>query len=476
MHYRPYKATLDTATLNEVAETTRGGTNIGSNAFSGVAGRILAPSSQSMGGLMIPYGWDQRRYSVVLEFDVITPFAVERSIITGYTGYDEITATGHLDPNMPIFVNSHTIATATAFKDQMGIRRNAYRSNGAKQVLSGVQYINNTDGSVNTASTPMRPSDALLYKQRQEMCLLNNVVDARSMLGDGYLSSNRDNVIGSKYLSKVCMGYRQAALSNSEYADTDAVIYGDAAEVYGVAESNINKSLLFQRLKALTSYGHNNSITVGELASVWPQIHDDTTKTVIHMTPGLPETTANCNNHWGGAIKETALAYMLCQSVPALMSTLLFSEFSFAMDNKTMDGSVRIALLGMPKFIVPIPDDLHRIQAMESNLVSDVAAQITSSGVTDFDVVMTCRIIGSNQVTISVNGGERIPYSAPAYCDAIYTPVMGESADSLVNLGNDIGYMLHGIFGDSHNRSNIQQPAVAWDDINDTPDIYLGGM
>ena len=485
MSYRPYRATMDDQILNEVAELTAGGSNIGVNAFSSISGRILTPASQSAGGLLMPYGWDQLRFSVLMEFEVTTPFGVERQIITGYTGYDEITATGNLDPSMPIFINSHTIAAPRYLQDQAGIRRTTYASTGSKQVLNAVQYTDPHDQSVKLASTPMRPSDALMHKQREELCLnTGNVKDTRSSLGDGYTSSNRDNVIGSRYLSKICRGYKSSIANNAEYSDMSGVLYGDAANAAGVAESNVNKSILFRKLKQDTDYGSVYSVTVAELAACWPQIYNDDIKTIFHRPPTAAISNVGSNEVWSGAVKETTLAYTLCQSVPALMNSLLFSDFSFEMNNRTIDGSINITIMGEPKFIIPVSDAFNRIQMMEATIASDIAGQILSSGVTDFSVIMTCCALGSNSVNLSINGGHPVPYSAPAYCDSIYTPVMGDGDGSLAALGDDMGHMLTNIFGSPADRS-IQHSNESWDSAHGSiqddydclyPEIYTGGL
>jgi hypothetical protein len=80
MHYRPYISNIDDTTVSSLCDATARGLNIGAQTFSSLSGRILAPSAQSHGALLLPYGWNQHRYSVLMEFDVRTAFGCDKQI------------------------------------------------------------------------------------------------------------------------------------------------------------------------------------------------------------------------------------------------------------------------------------------------------------------------------------------------------------------------------------------------------------
>lgn len=462
MHYRPLRTRLDEATASEIANLTQGGNSIGVNSFTKVAGRVIAPTTQSMGAIKIPYGYDQRRYSVIMEFKVETPLQNSIEIITGYTGYDEITASGIIAPDMPIYINSHVIARQQTTIDK-GIRRTAYTAgrDGARQVLTEILHTGADQMSDKIAGVPLRPMDALTNNQTTILNLGSNgrtFSDTRSLPPRAavYCPSARDNAIGSRYLSKLAQGYKTAIVNNPGLVDDEEYgfglethgMYADAANAGEVMEGDLSSSLLFSKLKNMTEYGANRCVTWQELCTCWQYLADKRSNVleIIRLSPSIPTTNVDTSQHWGGANPETSTAFLLCQAIPALMNDYLFAEFAFAMNNRTADGSIRIAILGEPKFMVPVADANARLASIECAIATDIAGQILSSGVGNFDVMMTCYIIGSNQLNISVNGGPSIPYSAPAYCDSTYSPLMGDTSETLVQLGRDMKKLIGNIF------------------------------
>lgn len=457
LHYRPYTSTIDGSTVNTIAEITSGGMDIGPNTFSSISGRILAPSSQSMGQIMMPHGWDQLRYSVLMEFEVVTPTGTERQTITGFTAYNAINAKGDLDPHMPIYINSHTSARVGIEADN-GIRRQKFMSTGSNQILSPTHYASHSNGASMAANTPMRPADTLRTCQLNEMGV-GHSLDFRANGGlQGYIPSNRDNTIGPRWLSRLCKGYKSAITSDPTVLYEQGVGYGEAATSIHATEGGVNKSILFSKLTDMTNYKSNNCVTVSELASVWPQINDgERVKTVYHMRTGAIKDKTIMTDNWGGAIKETSIAYTLCQSIPALMGSLLMGSYSFNLTNKTLDGTVRLTPTG-GNFIMDVLDGVQRFQAIAANIETEVAGQIISSGVSDFDITMSCVALGSNELWITLNGGQTRHYSAPAYCDAMYSPVMGADSNSLNELSAGIGYMLTSMFNPNDSFSGTVQP------------------
>lgn len=447
MHFRPYQSNVNGETLNQLETITNGGLNVGTEVFSGIAGRIISPASQAKGTIDIPYGWKEKRYSIMMIFDVTTSFGVNREIITGYTGWAGISNQESLDPQMPIYINSHTVATRRPVEVN-GVERNIFSSGGSMQVLSPVS-VSNYNESSHEADVLLRPADIFTHQQLSEINLLNSGdTDLRSEMGKGYTPSRKINTIGSRYLSNVCRGYKSSVLNNSESQDEPGFIAGAASSSPTIMETSIHSSVLFSRLKDRTALGETGMVTVAELDAVWPGImHDQQRKTVIHLSPDIPADMSGVVSHWGANNVETGIAYTLCQSVPAIMAELLFVTFDFRLTNRhSLDGSVSAVIQGY-NFAVDIIDEPQRLQNMKMVLESDITSQIISRGVSDFDISMRCNIVGSNEVTVAVNGGQPIPFSAPAYCDSAYSPVITDSKLSLDTLTGDMSQMLSAVFG-----------------------------
>jgi len=445
MFYRPYNSNLNGETLQQVVDVTQGGLNISTEVFSPLAGRIIAPSSVPKGTILLPNGWNEKRYSVLIQFEINSPFGATREILTGFTDYAGVSDQGNADPTMNIHLNSHTVARSREVIGANG-RQHTYTSEGAMQVLNPVQ-VQTPDQTTITVDTPMRPSDTVLYQQREARNLNGeDVIDSRTSMLDGYIPSKVDNNIGSRYLSNLCTGYKSSTAANPEVSDDKSFIMGAAANTNQLKESNINASLLFRRLKDATQYGQVASVSMAELTGIWPEATHPDIMHLMKRPETVPVSNAEFNHTWGDASVETGIAYILNQAVPALMSSHLFVNYGFTMTNRIMDSVHPAITTTNANCVIPLNDQVRRIQAIELTIASDIHNQILSRGVIDYAVTMDCSATGSNSIIISVNGGPDIPYSAPAYCDSIYSPVLGDGMETLANLSYDIDHMLTGIF------------------------------
>lgn len=447
MHYRPYRSRVNNETLTAIDQITEGGKFTNTERFSAISGRVVAPTTQSQGRIQLPYGWDTQRYSVMIEFDFQTPAGSTREIITGYTGYADLSHGGHLPPEMPIFTNSHTVARAKQYSDH-GHRFTGYASMGSKQLLQPV-HVQGLGGEAIESQAVLRPMDTLAHQQRRHYNLLSaDTVDMRSSMRMDHLTSNRDNVIGSRYLSKIWNGYKAAMANNPDTADTGGYIMGAAADSPMVVETSAYNSAIFNRLKEYTSYDETFYVTWGEMLAAFPELNDQRLVDVFHPKQGALQSLTDTTQHWGGATLETQIAYNVVQAVPAMMSSLLLTNYAFSMDNRSglgMEGMVNVVCTGF-QFMVDLQDEVNRLQMMELSLKTDIANSVMAAGAGDFAVSMNCNVLGSNTVSVSVNGGPWVEFSAPSYCDSLFSPVVGEGPQVLDQLSMDLGGMLETIY------------------------------
>lgn len=469
-HYKPYQAVFGEEDVQAVVTATEGGRRVGSNVFSHISGRILAPTTQSQGIINIQYGWDERRYSVLLEFRCRSQFGVkERHVLTGYTNSARgISASGLFADDMEIYINSHT-SSKECDSDIGPANRIYYESSGSRQVLNSFAVDNLITGRQQTIGTTMRPVDAM------NVCMVNSLadrdengglsdfsaggknIDYRPQTEDIYKPSMRDNVMANRYLSKFCRGYQTALVQNpvverSNFDETDGV-FGDAAIARELAEEDASKNQIFSKLIYGTEYGNKRSITIKDIAYWWPQFKLDEVTTVYNISTGNLVDNTNYYEGWNGATQETNLAYVLSQTIPALMSNLLIQKYSFNVHNRTLDGTVNVTTTGV-RYVVDILNSQERIIAMESSILNEVVGYVMSNGVGDFNIRVTCDMQVSIIIEITLGTQPTHQFSAPTWCDSLYSPVMGENKSALENLGSTLGYMLTNMYADSHRSSN----------------------
>jgi hypothetical protein len=73
---------------------------------------------------------------------------------------------------------------------------------------------------------------------------------------------------------------------------------------------------------------------------------------------------------------------------------------------------------------------------------------------------MSSAITGSNTVTIQINGGNVYTHSAPNYCDAGYTPIIGTNQNSLEVISMDMATILRGIFNGAPQTADEMYPST----------------
>ena len=491
VHYRPYQFKANSQVVVDMVHSKlESGEDLGPAQMSQHSGQIMGPTDQSQGTLMIPDGWKEHRFSVQLEFIMSTPTGTQKIILTGYTngmglGRDSmgIGRDGVLAKDLVIYLNSCTVGKLRSVV-AAGARRNAIESMGSRQVLAPVQYVTGMEQEQYVANRMLRPTDTLrhcqLYKEFVERPTLNGVDDVVSVtdyrsnniwnetapqvsevaVGNGrsivtkqppmvndetgrgivYFAAH-PNVLSGRYLSEICTAWPAGDITGPRAGDDPNLVnkYGSLAAKLDTATMQVES--LFNRIRQCAP-GRDVFVTVGELEREWPEIHDDRVKEVMFLSSGAVKDKTNYCEDWGGANLETGLAHVLCQAIPAFMASILLSFYSFNMTNRTIDGSMLVTTTGY-KFLSDVANEAERLRAMEASLQIEVANYIISSGVSDFHITMSSQISGSNEVAIMINNGRQRIYGAPAYCDSLYSPMLGRAINA--NGESDVEVLSRGI-------------------------------
>lgn len=450
MHYRPYQSRFDGEVINALDNLTEGGRKINVERFSTIAGSVIAPAAQTEGRIKVPFGWDQRRFSVLMEFEVTTPMGTSREIITGFTGYSDLSYNKNLAPETPIFANSHTVARmASISQDNSAYSQVGYSGLGSRQVLAPIHYEGHGGEDV-VGDTMLRPIDAFAHQQREAYSLNSpNTSDPRTDMRLDMHTSKRENVIGSNYLHKVWSGYRSALANHPEESDTAGYIMGAAVDDPAINENVLSdSSIVFKRLKEQSNLSDTHYVTVGELMSAFPEFEH--VKNVSLLDPKLPQHIGD-TAHWGGNNPQTRIAHSLSLSIPALMASKMLGSYSFMIENMTdFEGKPKVIPTGY-QFMIGLSREQDLLWQIEESIRTNIYGNIRGvGGFERFSVIMSCNIIGSNTISVQLDDQPPMEFSAPSYCDSIYTPVVGSGNEALTQLSTDLGGMLTSIY-DNHN-------------------------
>lgn len=445
VHYRPLVSNMNDRTIAMIDEATEGGLHTNVQRFTPMVGQILAPSQQSQGMFNLPYGWNHKRHSMVLTFEVTTPMGTTREMFTGFTGYsDPSLLSTRLAPDTPIYPNNWTSIKLRTFNDR-GHTFQQYTGDGTRQLLAPVHVNSYADGDV-VADRPLRPIDAVAVGQMHRNYLTTeDVADSRRSMQLDHLTSSRDNLIGSHYVSKLWEGYKTAVANNATIANDEGWMMGATAE--NLAERSAFSSPILRRLKdSCENFNGGYFVTFGELAHAFPEVNRPDVCQVKALNPALPQTTTDYTNEWNGANRETQLAYMLSQAVSAITGEKLMTQISFTLENLSTGGQSATAVIHGFQFAASLPDEVHRLQLIEIALVTDIAAQLQAYNVADFFIKYRTNIMGSTQIEIAINGGRTFNFSLPTYCDSYYTPMVSAGPGAVSQLASDVDNMFSKVY------------------------------
>lgn len=449
MHFRSYTSRLDNNTLSAMTSVTQGGLDTSRQAMSRVAPMVLSPSSNSQGVVNISEGWGGRRYSVILEFSVRTPFATSKEIIIGYTDYLDVSLQGTISPYTTIHPNSHTVTSVTENIGYNGTTM-AYTCTQANQILTPVSYTTHDNQQV-IASSPIRPVDNLHAMQLRSYNLAGDTLDTRSSLNNSYLNSRQDNTVTSRYLSRICEAYKKSRFTNTELGEQQ--VCSGAINTPEMSEDLPFTNVIFNQLKEQTQFSTQRAITYAELASVWPNLEN--VKVVMPASNGQ-ESNAMYSNHWGGNTLETQVAFIVARVLPSLLAPNLIAGYAFSMHNypdpnnfMPGDTSINYTTLSV-NWMLDLGNGPIRLQQIEAVMKTDIHNQILALGVGNYMLQVRSNMYGSVHLEISLDGQPAVDYSAPMYCDSLFTPIIASSNMASDAMVSDMDTLLGTLFGDTN--------------------------
>jgi len=426
VYHRPYDATVDGRAWNDIMHATDDGTRITPNALSGVAATILSPTFVHEGMVQIPNGMSNGRYAFVLEITADTIYGKEREIIRGFTDYDGVSPhTGAIDPQLKFHLNSRLVIKQPEIT-------NAYGTVG-QNILSKSQNIL-AEVPNNQNAIALRPEDAVTWKQTEVIRASGaRCDDTRTMLCGIAKTSDRLHAFPSHYLSDICNGFLKGNdLSTYSFnGNTDQL-----ENVLGFVKSeSIGVSYFYN---ALHTYNPSSSHTVSfaDIMRRWPRDRDFWV--TFMPKPGTAlASSAWDTEHWGGATLETQIAYSLTHMLPALMAQHMLVELHITLTNMTPGNMVFIQPYwwrGMFEGTVTVND----IERIVGTVELDIVKGLLLSRVACFDISLSINLLSNSTFEISINGGNKISYNAPMYCDSYYSPMIGQNFNNLVNISNTI--------------------------------------
>lgn len=424
-YHRPYEADVRGHGFELIMDATNGGLNLTPSAFSRAASGILMPSSIPVQQVSIDNGFDTGRYAFFLEITTSTIYGTEREVVKGFTNYDGVSHSGHIDPNMIFHVNERVVVSVTQTTNAMGqYEIPSFRS--GQVVLAEMPY--------NRDATALAPEDVVAYQQYRLMHDGGTVVrDPRFSLQGLAKLRNKDYSIPSNYLADTCKGYIGAMEHGlNELEDPSNKIYSDI--MANVHTGSMQHSSLYNCI-SFKDPTKSHTFYYSDLERTWPR--QDGFWTVIKPNMLNQMSFRDHTSEWRNAMPETNVAYMLAHMMPAFMSRFMLEKLNVAITNMTPGNQVMIQPMGYVEMFQGVMNESLMI-SLCNQIELEVVRGILNNRAGIYNLYLSIDLMTNSMFDISLNGGDVIPYAVPMFCTSQYSPMVGLDQDNLAHLSANI--------------------------------------
>jgi hypothetical protein len=437
-YYHPMEGYLTTSLVEEVMVKTNDGLNINPIQLSSVAAKIISPSEQPVGEVAIVHGMGQKRFSFMLEFVTTgTLLGTITEVITGYTDYVGATISGAIDPRLRFFVNDciTLIDTPETYVARDGSTRYVKRIKDDMTLLRSPY-----DTSLDMVS--LRPEDTIAHEWSSVLRSGgSNSIDVRTSMSQGPKNAETTSTMSHRYLSTVLGAYLTASNpyaanrpndnSPKKYNDLENLdIHDSAWNCCSVASPN---TTFYHRALKSAGLDITTEFTKLDLDRIW-NIPSDKWQLILNRPGASIRSPLQNSEHWGGATTETSIVYNLTHILPNIMGKFLIGAAAFTMTNATLGGEILITPVCEPLGL--FENVLTRLQMVQ--LIDLIKLDVVHGTILPkaylFDIYLEINLLGICHFEISINGGPKIPYDAPMFCDGIYSPLLGLNVEALNHL------------------------------------------
>jgi len=422
VHERPYMSHVSGDLMNAIGNRLSqvGNANITGNLLGGIASSILAPSATPGDVIHIPYGWAEKRIRFILEVHAISNTGTTTIYyFQGFTDTLGVTANGNIDPNMVFVLNSFIRVNRVEQLTPMG-----YTSKDL--VTQSSQIINPEPNSVNKGVHKMRPQEVFTgiqsgYIQNAHAYLEPGIgyTDGRLRLGTEPIGSNRENNLPGQFVSKVFDTHRQA-YALADFGQNDADIYSRGVQI--ALDTMISENPFIRAISQIRGVPVATTFTYSDLVKLDSNTIGMTNMLRLGYTHQTAVHQTGQTEYWNSANRETVVATMLSNAVPAIMMSLFISKVTFMSTNHTSMAQVHTTLIGGSS--VTSADMSHAFQTFKNRLDSEVFSDISYGGQQLYTLEMDVSIFGETKINISIDGGPTIMYVTPSFCDGLMAPVI----------------------------------------------------
>lgn len=468
---RTYKTNFNSEIVNDYLTATENGTQIVPAAMSNISNAILSPTAQIDGYVGIENGWEERRMTFVMEVLVPDRFGgIPRTVVlVGYTNHTDVSPISKVfDPNMRLYFNTSTVLTTITHRHPtMGIINRKCMMDSShllnRSVVENILGNNQLNNAyVNQELWYATPRN-VIYEMHNQLGASEGVYTPTNQdfrVQGNKLSidrSRRDNAVPTSYLSKILKGVSTANAALSTGISVDEMD-GLTNASQTVKEERLDIDGVMLELNTFDNgfFMHAGYITWGQLQRMIPNIDSVTTfsmRASAVVQTNVPDAVSGNFSHWSGANAETLIANRVSQLIPAIMTSSLLGTLSFVFSNDNITMEPMLSITSAQPLIEGL-DFSQLANQFQARFLSEVAPAVTDQNRTLINMIVQCGLGTETYISISRNGEPEVPFCAPTFCDALYTPILSPSQNQLTAIASD----LHNIAV----SSNLAQMQPQW--------------
>lgn len=415
--------------------------------FAGISGEFMRPSAAPESQILIPNNWNTERYYYTMEVIVHNHVSgPTREVIQGYTSYTDPSYGGHFDPNMQFFINSITTLRMQRVNQHGQGWANVAQVVDSHHILANNAYSGpgSLMGDQPGKNLSMRPQDIVGAIQTTPM-VTTDLVDLRSSSTSVPKLSLRENSLSSNYTGKMVGSYALAA--SKSMSEQSRQIMSDT---YGMLSGTkgINSDEFIRTISGMNNSPVTNFFTYNDLLRVDPTLdsrcHVLISAPVVKLANGMeaPVTSENFQG-WGGSDSETVAATIMSNGLPAMM--VAFGLRHLVVQATNFSGR---PFINIP-YALPLVNEMiltpQNIGLLEHRIQQELLDDISMRGQIAYDIFANIVINEFSQITVQIDSGPQVSFSAPTFADALTAPVLTAYNDHVDEVAYDFNSLMQGL-------------------------------
>ena len=460
---RTYATHYDSGLAQSYMAATDGGRNITDATVGSVVGSMVSPQTAASADIQIDNGWQNERLSFSIQFMVPNAFTNEPDIValTGYTSHFGVSSNHSFDPKMRLYFNSAIVVSSIRKQQPNGQIYYQRVVQDASHIFSSrmpthylplhqnQQQIGYDENALYYA-TPKNVINTMLVKSEGLDRFGRGLMDYRAKTTAGTVKlSSYDNASPARYASNILFNL------SSNLMQVDTGIAFDERRAYlntatAVKDPDMLANVVLAYIITNSEYNMTGYVEWETMCRIFPEINDaNTPYTRRHnmvTAQNLPDAQAGNFANWNAVNYETLIATAISQTVPSLMATSLLGQINFYYSNNVSGRNENKFTIFSAKSLVDGLDASLLTNRFVARFNAEIAPIITNQFRSYVDIHVSTSLSTDVNMMISYCGGAPTPYCVPAFCDALYTPIVATNPTALVNIANDVETYAQSVF------------------------------